>query len=155
MKRIIPMVMLAVAATSLAFGEPSAKEPKAQGGSDEQLLSQLENDWAVALTKRDLVAVDRIVSPSWMMSDPEGGLADKAQCDTELKSGAVTIESFTIDNLIVHVDGDTAVVFGLETEKSTYKGADSSGQYRFTDFFVKRNGVWKAIATQMTKVAKH
>jgi ketosteroid isomerase-like protein len=55
----------------------------------------------------------------------------------------------------VHVDGDTAVVFGLETEKSTYKGADSSGQYRFTDVFVKRNGVWKAIATHVTKVAKH
>ena len=67
----------------------------------------------------------------------------------------VAIESFTIDNLTVHVDGDTAVVFGLETEKSTYKGADSSGQYRFTDVFVKRNGVWKAIATHVTKVAKH
>jgi len=155
MKRIIPMVMLAVAATSLAFGEPSAKEPKTQGGGNEQLLSQLENDWAVALVKHDIVTVDRIVSPSWMMSDPDGGIADKAQCDAELKAGVVAIESFTIDSLTVHVDGDTAVVFGLETEKSTYKGADSSGQYRFTDVFVKRNGVWKAIATHVTKVAKH
>ncbi len=50
--------------------------------------------------------------------------------------------------------GDTAVVHGLETEKSSYKGKDTSGQYRFTDVFVKRNGRWQAIATQVTRVAK-
>lgn len=155
MKRIIPMVMLAVAAMSLAFGEPSTKESKAQNGSDEQLFTKLEQDWAQALVKHDLAAIDRLVAPGWMLTDPEGGLVDKAQSDADLKSGALAIESSTIDNLIVRVDGDTAVVFGLETEKSTYKGADTSGQYRFTDVFVKRNGVWKAIATHLTKVVKH
>lgn len=155
MKRIIPMAMLAVAATALAFGEPSAKEPKPQGGSAEQTIRQLEQDWGVALTKHDIAAIDRIVSPDWMLTDPDGALVNKAQSDADLKSGVATIESFKIDDLIVHVDGDTAVVFGLETEKSTYKGSDTSGQYRFTDVFVKRNDVWKAIATHVTKVAKH
>lgn len=155
MKRIIPMAMLAIAATALAFGESSATSPKPQAGSAEQIISQIEQDWGVALMKHDVAAIDQIVSPDWMMTDPEGALADKTQTDADLKSGVLTIESFKIDDLKVHVDGDTAVVFGLETEKSSYKGTDSSGQYRFTDVFVKRNGVWKAIATHVTKVVKH
>ena len=154
MKRTIPMAVLAVAA-ALAFGEPSATAPKPQAGSAEQIISQIEQDWGVALMKHDIAAIDQFVSPEWMMTDPDGALADKAQSDAELKSGVLTIESFKIDDLKVHVDGDTAVAYGLETEKSSYKGTDSSGQYRFTDVFVKRHGVWKAIATHISKVAKH
>jgi hypothetical protein len=45
-------------------------------------------------------------------------------------------------------------VHGLDTEKSSYKGKDTSGQYRFTDVFVKRNGLWHAVATHASKVAK-
>jgi ketosteroid isomerase-like protein len=54
----------------------------------------------------------------------------------------------------VRVFGDTVIVHGLETEKSTYKGADSSGQYRFTDVFIKRDGVWVAVAEHGSKVRK-
>jgi hypothetical protein len=45
-------------------------------------------------------------------------------------------------------------VSGLETEKSKYDGKDSSGQYRFTDVFVKQGGAWKAVSTHVSKVKK-
>jgi hypothetical protein len=45
-------------------------------------------------------------------------------------------------------------VVGSDTEKSTYHGKDSSGQYSWTDVFVKRNGQWQAVASQSTKVPK-
>ena len=56
--------------------------------------------------------------------------------------------------MTLRVYGDTAVVHGLETEKSSYKGKDTSGQYRFTDVFLKRDGGWHAIATHVTRVVK-
>ena len=40
---------------------------------------------------------------------------------------------------------------GSDTEKSTYKGKDSSGKYVWTDVFVERNGRWQAVASQSTK----
>jgi ketosteroid isomerase-like protein len=152
MKLILPMTVLALAASSAAFGVQSAAD---SNGGAEQTIKQLEQDWAVALKNRDTAATDQIVAPSWMMTDQDGVLSDKAQADADLKTGAYLIETFKIDDLQVHVDGDTAVVFGVETEKSTYKGTDSSGQYRFTDVFVKRDGSWKAIATHVSKVTKH
>lgn len=155
MKRIIPLAMLAMAVISLTVNQALAGEQKSTAGKDVQIITQLEQDWGVALAKHDQAWIDGVVTPDWMVTDPDGNLFTKAQSDADLKSGALTIASFKIDDLTVHVDGDTAVAFGLETEKSTYKGADTSGQYRFTDVFVKRNGAWKAIATHVTKVMKH
>ena len=49
--------------------------------------------------------------------------------------------------------GDMAIVLGLETEKSKIHGKDMSGQYRFTDVFVKRDGRWQAIASPLSRVS--
>lgn len=52
----------------------------------------------------------------------------------------------------VRVFGDTAIVTGSDTEKSTYNGKDSSGKYIWTDIFVNRKGKWQAVASQSTNV---
>jgi hypothetical protein len=46
-----------------------------------------------------------------------------------------------------------AIVLGLETEKSMIHGKDMSGQYRFTDVFVKRDGRWQAVASHASRVS--
>ena len=123
--------------------------------SPEQAIRQIETDWAAALVKADLAAIDRIEAPDWQLTDPEGNVNMKADSDADLKSGALKLASFKINDLKVRIFGDTAIVHGLETEKSSYKGDDTSGQYRFTDVFVKRGGVWRAVATHVTRVVKH
>src|SRR5260370_36126064 len=51
----------------------------------------------------------------------------------------------------VRVFGHTAVVTGSDTEKSSYKGKDTSCKYVWTDVFVQRNGRWQALASQSVK----
>ena len=154
MKRILS---LAAATLAVAFvvGQTPAKAQPSSAGSAEQIITQMEQDWGVAMVKKDQSAIDRIEASEWMFSDEDGNLQTKAQVDTDFKSGVYNCESFKVDEVKVSVFDATAVVFGLETEKSTYKGMDSSGQYRFTDVFVKRNGVWQAVATHVSKVVKH
>jgi ketosteroid isomerase-like protein len=120
----------------------------------EQTIQKLEQEWADALVKGDQAAIDRIVTKDWTLTDPEGALVTKSKADADLKSGTVKFESFKTDDLVVRVYGDTAVAFGLETEKSSYKGKDTSGQYRFTDVFVKIDGRWQAVCTQLTRVVQ-
>jgi len=62
--------------------------------------------------------------------------------------------SFAWTDMKVHVYGDTAIVTGLNTTKGTFKGKDTSGAYRFTDVFVKRDGRWQVVATRASLVAK-
>jgi ketosteroid isomerase-like protein len=147
MKHMFTVVLLA---GSLSASILPALADEMQG--DEQALRKIEEDWANALVKGDVAATQRFVSPDWVLTLPDGEVLTKAQADADLKSGAVKFESFKLDELKVRVYGDTAVVHGLETEKSTNKGKDTSGQYRFTDTFIKRDGRWMAVATHVSKV---
>jgi hypothetical protein len=72
----------------------------------------------------------------------------------DMKSGASTTQSYEIGPMKVRVLGNTAVVTGSDTEKSTYKGKDSSGKYVWTDVWVMRDGRWQAVASQNVKVGK-
>ena len=151
MKQRILAPLLAAAALLTSAQSPAA-EPKAEEASAQQIITQIEHDWGKALVKRDQAVIDRITASDWTMTAPDGFLQTKAEVDAELKSGAVKFVSFKIEELKVRIYGETAIVHGLETEKSSYKGKDISGQYRFTDVFMKRDGNWLAIATHVTRV---
>jgi len=56
------------------------------------------------------------------------------------------------DDLKVRVYGDAAVVTGRFTTKETLKGRDISGQYRFTDTWIKKAGRWLCVAGQGSKI---
>ncbi len=153
MKSLITLAALA-ATTVFAFAEAPAKDMKGHDAMAVQTITQLEQDWAVAIAKADIATIEKIAAPEWMISDPDGVLSSRAKSDEELKTGVYKCEAFKIDEMKVSVVGHTAIVFGLETEKSTYNGKDSSGQYRYTDVFVKRDKAWVAVATHVSKVAK-
>jgi ketosteroid isomerase-like protein len=52
----------------------------------------------------------------------------------------------------VQMFGDTAIATYTTTDKGMYKGRDISGQYRWTDVFVKMGGKWKFVAGQGTPI---
>jgi ketosteroid isomerase-like protein len=111
---------------------------------------QLERDWGDAVTKRDLVALDRILGDDHSVITKDGSMLTKAQ---ELaKHGESADELFDFEPMKVRVFGDTAVVTGGHREKSQYQGRDTSGHYRWMDVFVKRNGRWQAVASELTRV---
>ena len=140
-----------LATRTLCAQEPTAAASKVASVKD--ALVQIEHDWADALVKRDLNVWTRCVSDDWIGTTPEGNIITKAGAYADLKAGLVVRELFRLDDLKVRVYGDMAIVFGLETEKSKIHGKDMSGQYRFTDVFVKRDGRWQAVASHLSRVS--
>jgi ketosteroid isomerase-like protein len=122
-----------------------------EGGIEEKTLIQTERDWADADIKADTVALDKIMAAGWTNNE-DGQVTKKAQALADLKSGVIKVESVVLSDLKTAVFGDTATVFGLWTTKSTQRGKDMSGQYRFADVFKKLEGRWQAVATYSTKV---
>ena len=55
-----------------------------------------------------------------------------------------------LDDVKVRVFGDVALVTFYQNEKSKFGNEDCSGRYAFTDVWVKRDGTWKAVASQGT-----
>jgi hypothetical protein len=142
----------AMAAVFLAAGLIAAPP----GGVEEEII-QMEKDWTETAMKHDATPLERIVADDWVGVWWDGMVGNKAQIIADVKSGANTIQSVTFDPIKVRVFGDTAIATGGDTEKSQYKGKDSSGHYLWIDVYVKRNGKWQAVASQSTKVepAKH
>lgn len=162
MKRHISLLILAVAAIALSACATTSEKstsatspvPTASAGPSEnveQALTKLEQDWAAAAVKADAAASDRIVADDWVGITSTGQTQTKAEIMNELKSGTYKATSMNVDNIKVRVLGDTAVVTLVQTEKSQYKGKDSSGVYLFTDVWAKRNGKWQVINSHGSK----
>ncbi len=145
MKRLVLLSGLTLAMLPVAWAQDKPT-------SDEQVIRKIENEWAAALVHDDTAATDRITTEDWHLVTPDGSVQTREQANADLKSGTLKFESFRLDDLKIRVYGDTAVVIGLETEKSSYKGKDESGQYRFTDVFIKRDGKWRAVSSHIAKV---
>ena len=153
MKRVLTCSMFILAACAALAQAPGNKNSAAPS-ADEAALTKLENEWGAAMVKLDFATMDRIVSPDWILTTADGAQQTKAETDADFKSGKVKFESYKIDELKVRVYGNAAVVFGLTTEKMSVGGQDMSGQSRFTDTFIKRDGKWQCVATHVTVVAK-
>jgi len=92
-----------------------------------------------------------LLAAGFISTSGEGKVTGKAESLADAKT--IHWESASYEGgLKVTTFGNTAIVTGGDTEKSTYKGQDSSGKYVWTDVFVNRNGKWQAVSSETTKV---
>jgi len=155
MKRLAFAVCVGVLVFAVAIiAQTTQTTFKPRGGSAEQELIKLENGWANAELKHDLVFLEGIFADDFIMSSSDGAVWTRDQYIASLKSGESLYTSEAIDNIKVHVYGDTAVVFGRNTLKGQSKGVDISGQYQWTDTWVKIAGRWKCVATHNSMIVQ-
>ena len=148
MKRILTAI--AVLALVFPCAALAQAKPKAAGDDTEKALTQIEQQMADAIVKMDLATIDKHAGPTFVFIAPDGGIQDRAQWMADLKAGNLKIQSTKNDEMKVRAYGNTAVVTYRSTDKGTYKDKDISGQYRWTDVFVKEGGAWKLVSTQGT-----
>lgn len=143
---ILPSLFITLALSSHA-------QPKLSSAA--QALVKIEKDWSDADVKKDVAALNRILAEDWVGIDFQGTVMNKAAVlrDVGAKSDITATESTTLGEMKIRVYGNTAVVSGTEVERSQYRGEDSSGEYIWTDVFVRRNGRWQAVSSQSTKMA--
>lgn len=148
MKRIA----IAVSVIALVFG--AAILAQTQTESVEQELIKLGKEWADALVKRDVAFLDQIYADDYIGTDSNGNVFTKAQEIASVKSGDYAIISSVLDDVTVHVYRDAAVYFGRSSDKAQFKGKDISGQYRWTDTWIKRDGRWQCVASHGSRITQ-
>jgi ketosteroid isomerase-like protein len=120
-------------------------------GVEEQALLQMERDWAAAILKKDTAVVDKFLAKEFVSNLP-GRTLNKTQLLAEMKTNPAKIESAENSDMLTMVFGDTAVVHGLYTEKSTTNGKDTSLKGRWTEVYAKRDGRWQCVTQYSAKV---
>jgi ketosteroid isomerase-like protein len=123
-------------------------------------ITRLENEWAAAAQHGDTDTLRRILADDLVMTLVDGNIGDKAGEIKNAESGAVTAEAWELaDTKVTVLSADSAFITGRGVIKkgkfkdpATGKISDISGQYRFTDVYVRRNGQWQAVASQTTQI---
>lgn len=122
--------------------------------SVEEELSKLEKEFTEAIVANDPEAIERFVADDWIIINADGGIIDKERFLGVIKSAALTHEMMESDDIRVRVYGESAVVTALATSKGKFMGQDFSTRERATDVFVKCDGQWRCVLSQLTGFTK-
>jgi ketosteroid isomerase-like protein len=147
--------VLVVVSTITASGVKAlaARGESPQGvRSDQDILMQLERDWDEAFHRKDVGFIENILADEFVVTYSDGSRADKSK---ELRLATEfdqQIDSSVLDEFIVKVYGDTAVVWFTQHLVGPSKGRSLALTFRYVDMFVMRAGRWQCVASQSTKV---
>ena len=122
--------------------------------ADEQVLLDVEYQWANAYVSRDAEKLASILSRDYVQTNTRARVTDKEEEVLDLRKGTFRYEKFETTRMKVQLYGDAAVVTGLIAAKGTDKasGKTIEGRMRMTDTFVRQEGKWQVVASQTTLV---
>jgi len=128
--------------------------------NDEREIRKTERQWLDSYLTRDAPIMDRIEAEEFRIVYPDGRMVTKAQELESLKRASNPQADLTMEteDETVQIYGSTAVVTGNLIQKGRYKAGPRNGQSfrivnRYLDVYVKRNGNWQVVASQLTAVA--
>jgi len=159
MKRVSIALLLILVASVVAFPQTRSKrasnvrQTKRVVADPEQVLKDAEIRWIEAFKNRDKEALNRVLDARFIFTDDEGNVVDKTQY-IDAAINAIKVESYSLDDLVVRIHADTGIVTGRWSGKVTVRGKNASGDFRFTDTFVRRLGRWQVVASQDTRIPK-
>ena len=112
----------------------------------------LEDQRIAAMTNGDVETLEKILADDLSYTHSTARVETKAEFIANITSARTKYQSIERDDVKVSQYGDTAVVTGLAKFHVNANGNDIKFQARFTDVYAKRDGVWRMVAWQSTKV---
>jgi ketosteroid isomerase-like protein len=152
MKRALIIVAMACMYLGSAKGQKQ-DSPGAKLNKTEQQIMALNLEWADAIVRGDVAALDRLFADDMIVTAGNGEVRTKAQEMDDLKPDAdITTYFFNTDDVRVRVYKDAAVVTGRARWRIKYRGRDIDNQRRYTSVYVKQRGRWRIVAQQLTRL---
>ena len=148
-------IVLAALCVGLAAAATPARAVPVKSAADqaaEKEIRQIEEELRAAFVAADAIAVNRLLPEDYSTTNVNGVTRNKGQLIVDLNSGAVKMQSLTLEHIEVRVYGDAAVLTADRNAKSTKAGTETSGHERMMRVFVKRDGRWWPVAYMATTI---
>ena len=131
----------------------AAQQPSSSDGSADRIIG-LENIWNQAQISHDATAMGSMLHPDFVFTDYDGTVMSKPQFLASIRDSSVTLSLEVSDDMKLHRFGDTVVVTGATHEKGKQKGKPFEHYGRFTDTWMRHNGEWICVASQLGLLQK-
>ena len=122
--------------------------------SDEQALMDLENKISDAYLHGDVKTVEASLDERYTLTNSRALVSHRDDDLRELRAGDPKYTEFRTHEMQARTYGDAGIVIGVVSLKGTSGGKAFDADMRFTDTFVRSNGVWKMVAAQVTPIPK-
>ena len=123
--------------------------------SEEAELRSIENSEREALLKGDTAMLLKLLSPKVVVNNPENTIVTFEQIKERIRSGKIDYSS--LERVIENISfvENIAIVMGKEIimPQGATKNAGKTVTRRFTNIWMKTEGVWKLIARQATTIS--
>jgi len=121
----------------------------AQGDVTQQ-ITDLERQISDAIVKRDVSTWQRLMADGYTDIDSDGTVRDLNAIAEAIRSHSY--DSITQGGMEIRIYGDTVVVVGTRTLiEKTRRGLTTTSN-RFTDVFLRRNGIWQLASSQNARL---
>jgi ketosteroid isomerase-like protein len=140
------ILLLTISAAAQQAGTATAS------AAPDQALQNRYHEYTDALTKRDFATLDKIWASDYTFINPLGEVVTKAQRMSNLKSKATEFKAINTQQEKLHVHGDVVIDIGRATLQGAYSGTESSGEYRYMNVWMKKQGQWQLLANQLTLI---
>jgi ketosteroid isomerase-like protein len=142
--------LAAALALTLVLGVPAlAASPYHHIPAD---LAQAAEAYDEAQVHGDGAALERLVADDYVLISGGAVVQDKAKLIHDYVDPNFHLDPFVIQEPVERVWGDGAVLGGLVDMTGTDGGQRFSQLVRFADVWAKRDGQWRVVYTQVTRV---
>jgi len=146
--RAVTVVVLAcnlMVAAQVAIQDPKTEKSK---------LIALENAWNQAQIHRDGEALNKLTADTFVYTDWDGTVMNKAKFIADIKDPSVQTTSVSNDGVDVYFHPGVAVVTGAYHTKGLNKGKPFDHYGRFTDTWILSGGLWECVASHTNLTRK-
>jgi len=128
----------------------------AQGGeaADKSKLIALENAWNQAQIHRDGKALNELVADTFIYTDWDGTVMNKAKYIADAKDPSVATSLVANEDVEVYFYPGVAIIAGAYHTKGTSRGRPFDHHGRFTDTWILFKDKWKCVASHTNLLKK-
>jgi len=145
------MSHFAVALSLISLSLAAVVSPVDAESIQDEVLS-IEKQRFTAMAKGDLAALDGLLAEDLTYVHSDGRVETKTEYLESLRSGKLRYLSAEPEGPSVRVYGDVAVCSGLAKFHVFSAGREAQLVTRYTDVYVKRDGRWRLVAWQSTRL---
>ena len=117
-------------------------------------IENLELDWRAAQLSNNVTEVDRLLADDYLGIGANGTLDTKADELARRRDGSLQLRQLELSDIKVRIYGDTAVVTSKADLVGKSSGRDISGRYRYTRVYSNKDGQWKIVSFEASRVSE-
>ena len=150
-----PRVLAVVAYLLIHSTSARAQQPTTTSADIEAQLRQAIREYDDALRRADVSAIGRFFAEEYFFVNPRGQRLTRADRLANFREGRTVLDS------VVHAPqdevfrsyGDVVVYTAVLTLTGRYSGQTQQGKNRAVVVWVRRDGRWQQVASQLTPIA--